>query len=510
MPPKKRQRSNDMPVLPYTVYPQNNNPGWYNYNQVDPNQQQQHQHQQQLYQHQINQSPVHYEESDVTHGAILLNGLKDNGESLRLKKNKGAKQRIFIHRITKSLDDLVITFPESGSRNDEEISNGYKIEQDNDVGLVNEDLGSPATKHSNADIIFANGNNREKRRVEMFENYSELYKYKEAQREKLYKQQRQILVQKIKELSTPHNFNTAIPDETKNLIFEQEMDLVEARDFELTRLKYWRNYRRNENLKNYYKQSVEIYQDANKVLINKLEKLKIFFNKQKNLLVNLDREYTDINSNRAEKFYTGFQSHSKSQSPEPQSQQQQQQVQEDTDHLSIPEPDHGSATSSETDVGFTSANSTSRTSTIKSRGVGGGGKKRSRPSTSDKSSKLNNTLMSSIQEGFAPILTHEEFTILTTDDSRKPIQPSSITSSSKKGSSPHNSETDQPSNQGTSGSRGGRTTTSSRAVREARDREGYGAKDSHTAMLNRIMKQYVAPDALAEIDVEDDLKILRK
>lgn len=506
MPPKKRQHSNDSPAVYYTPYAPATTRG-YNYNYLDPNQQhQQHQHQQLQQHQQMSQSPMPFEENDITQGAILLNGLREKREGLRLKKNKVAKQKIFIHRTTKSLDN-VIAFPESDSRDGEEKKPGqFKIKDDEDADVKEESIGSPATNHSNADIIFANGNNREKRRVEMFENYSELYKFKEAQREKLYKQQRQVLVQRIKDLSTPHNFNTSIPEEKDRLLFEEEMDLVEARDFELTRLKYWRNYRRNENVKNYYKQSMEIYQDANGVLVNKLEKLKTFFNKQKNLLINLDREYTDINSNRAEKFYTGFQTQSKSQSPEP-----QQQLVEDTDHLSLPDhqADHGSATSSETDMGFTSANSTTRTSTIRSRG---GSRKHTRPnsqSSNSQSSKLNNTLMTSIQEGFAPILTHEEFTILTSDDPRKP-QSSTQSSSSKKGSSPHNSETDQPSNQGTSGGRGGRTTTSSRAVREARDREGYGAKDSHTAMLNRIMKQYVAPDALTEGDVEEDLKVLRK
>lgn len=454
------------------------------------------------------------DQDDVAQGAMLLNGLKE-AQKPAVNNNAKTFQRVFIHRVNTELEKDV-------NRAESDARHGMEDQIPRSIALIKEEegeeietdmekeLGTPNTKHSNADIIFANGNNREKRRVEMFENYSELYKFKERNRVLLYKRQKRELEAKLDLLSQPQNPNTEISEAKDLELFEREQDLVEARDFELTRLKNWRRYRRNENLKTYYRQSNEVYKTTNDVLIDKLERLKQFFIKQKNLLTNLDREYTDISSSRAEKFYAGFPQklltdHPSTSEGHPYSvplaqQEQENSAESDHDHLSLPQGDHSHQNSnnqqesqpesSETDTGFTSTNS------VPVRRGPGRPSRKPKPvkkARSSAKSKLNNTIISSILEGFAPILSHEEFQLVTNDDTRAKLTSAVI-------ATPTNSDTDGSKKEG------GRTTTSSRAVREARDREGY--KDNNSAM-NKIMKHYISPDELDLESIEEDLKFLR-
>jgi len=528
----------------------------------------------QLQQHQQHQQ----DENDIARGALLLNNLKDvmvdanNGDNLdndsgkvkrpsltsnsvnggsnnvSMKKSKKTFQRVFIHRVNMNLsnDELnkqinsKLSNIRDTSDNDGNDKENKEIDEKDEIIPNMEELGTPNTKHSSADIIFANGNNREKRRVEMFENYSELYKFKERNRDALYKIQRKEILDRLSLLNTPSNPNTEHSNSEDLEFFEDETDLIEKRDFELTRLKNWRRYRRNKNIKDYYNNSNQLYKFTNEVLVEKLEKLKQFFIKQRNLLNNLDREYTDINSNRAEKFYTG----ATNKSHTLQQQQQQQQIsrsteidshESDHDHLLISQKDndHTDQTqdSSETDTGFTSSNARRRAvpNRFGRRGKPKGSTTASKRQKSNGSNTLNNTLMSSILEGFAPILTHDEFEHITNDENVRGSNSSSNGGSgsgsggvssykiSASGTSPMNSDTegvktDHGNGTGNStinnGGNTGRTTTSSRAVREARDREGYG-RDNNTATLNKIMKQYISPDNLTIDEVEEDLKLLK-
>ncbi|CAM9024477.1 unnamed protein product [Wickerhamomyces anomalus] len=501
MPPKKRSRtSNDMSQ---TYYLPNN---------IQQQQQQQQQQQYGYYPPQYNnynynsmfpqQAPSQQDqESEIAQGALLLSTLKDKANAPpqpapQVKKTQ-AFQRVFIHRVTTNQDKTLVPI-ESDARDDKDDEKPRDVENHRILGNENEVvLGAPNTKHSNADIIFANGNNREKRRVEMFENYSELYKFKEQNRDAIYHNQRLHLQKKLDLLSRPKNPNTEVAElNNDDEFFEQEQDLVEKRDFELTRLKNWRRYRRNENLKNYYKQSNEIYRSTNELLIDKLERLKQFFIKQKNLLNNLDREYTDISSTRAEKFYTGFRQEPQPHQLEsfPQHDNEALATESDHDHLTIPQElqDPQTQDSSETDTGFTSTNS----AVVIKRGPGRPSRKSKIKKPQSAKSKLNNTIMSSIIEGFAPILTNDEFQLVTNDETRTKIN---LTIST-----PVNSDTDSKKDQ--NGGNNGRTTTSSRAVREARDREGY--RDNNAAM-NKIMKHYVSPDELTSEMIDEDLKLLR-
>ena len=72
----------------------------------------------------------------------------------------------------------------------------------------------------------------------------------------------------------------------KNLIYDQELknineELENQRDVELIQLKILENYELLKNSLNFYNNSNKIYKIINLVLINKLEKLRNFFEFQK-------------------------------------------------------------------------------------------------------------------------------------------------------------------------------------------------------------------------------------
>lgn len=158
-------------------------------------------------------------------------------------------------------------------------------------------LLEPTIDYPIQDVIFANGNNREKRRVEVFEYYSELYKYKEHHRDSLYNLEKVLMDEKLREHSIPRQMITEVGED------EDENDICERRDLELLRLRYWRRFQRNENIRLYYKETHRIHKDATQALNIKLERLKQHLLKQAEQLDMLDRDITDISSGKTEKLY---------------------------------------------------------------------------------------------------------------------------------------------------------------------------------------------------------------
>ncbi|KAH3673660.1 hypothetical protein WICMUC_003563 [Wickerhamomyces mucosus] len=355
------------------------------------------------------------------------------------------------------------------------------------------------TKYPVSDIIFANGNNREKRRGEVFQHYSELYKYQDQYKDQLYIQQTKRIRDKLEKLNFSKDFHlhSSTPishyQDVDRSLYEKDLDIIEKRDFELTRLKAMRNLRRNQNLKNYKIESFKVYKASVEAVDKNLEKMKIFLEKQKGLLNNLDKDFTEIGAARAEKFYSGFK------------------IKNITDSNSNNE-------TSDTDVAthFSSVGSNGEVPTIKI--------------TNEDNPKL---LLSSVMEGYNPLITDNEFKIIT-DGEFESLNPSFKVNRTLNGIDDHKkgniSETDGG---GTSNledqklpaalssstrRRPGRPTNSSRTtisiskpsttvISNSSDRRS--EKSSNWA-LNRIMKHYSSPDILKENEIEEDMKIFKK
>lgn len=328
--------------------------------------------------------------------------------------------------------------------------------------------------YQSSDIIFSNGNNREKRRLELFEKYSDLYRFKEDHRLKLYTHQKRKLNSQLKDLSQPKEDN--IKDWDLN---EHYRDLSEKTDYELTKVKVLRNHRRVENLKNYYTETSKVYQQAYNALNIKLESLKGYLTKQRSLLINLDRDFTEIGSSRSGKFYSGFNTDNSETVDN-----------EDQNEKTVTNEDTAKSDSSETDTGGTSSSAAQRRSN-----------KKNKNKITKKEKEIlnaNNQLLSSILTGFAPLLTDKEFQVITSEDFKTRYNvsngPSVLPSSTVE--------------DGFSSGGGASATTTSAGPKKRGPRVRNTDKD--TTIMNKIMKGYTAPDDLNPNDVEDDLTFLRK
>ncbi|ODV97182.1 hypothetical protein PACTADRAFT_48930 [Pachysolen tannophilus NRRL Y-2460] len=174
---------------------------------------------------------------------------------------------------------------------------------------------SRSINFSAQDIIYVNGNNREKRR-KILKNYlKDMNLFFNKNSEKLYRGKTKALESKCRDLTSPLNgaqgivktYPTLEGSNYNGLLFAKLKNYCEIRDYELLRLKYWRRYRRNENLNLYYDETLRIYNEMNFVIKERLERLRNFLIYQKHLLTNnLDKDYLDISTNKSSRLVKSF------------------------------------------------------------------------------------------------------------------------------------------------------------------------------------------------------------
>ncbi|KAK6460761.1 hypothetical protein DFJ63DRAFT_337514 [Scheffersomyces coipomensis] len=159
------------------------------------------------------------------------------------------------------------------------------------------------------DMINANGNGREKRRQELLNSINELTEFEQTNRDKIYKFKKQQLLNRLKNLqqSTISFTNSDIKDE-ELLTFKENLDI--ERDEELVRLKLFQNHELLKSSLIFYQDSNRVYKHLNSVMINKLEKLKNFFEFQRELflkyLKNDNLDIFDIKSKDSTKLFKGI------------------------------------------------------------------------------------------------------------------------------------------------------------------------------------------------------------
>lgn len=132
------------------------------------------------------------------------------------------------------------------------------------------------------DVAVANGSGKEKRRAELHKSLSRLRTYEEKNRQRVYNARKKELVERLLRLQkskvglTECDINDP---ELKAYQMRQEAN----RDEELVRLKIKSNYELLQNAMLFYHDLNRNYKHMNLLLVNKLEKLKNFFEYQKNL-----------------------------------------------------------------------------------------------------------------------------------------------------------------------------------------------------------------------------------
>lgn len=224
--------------------------------------------------------------------------------------HKDEVQTFYIHRNHSSLESSATCSSVRTSGN--ETKQATEPTDPKMQEFINKKALKPSIKFQNEDIIFSNGNNREKRRAELFQNYSAYTKFQLDNREQLFLKQEKELKEKLRLLDMPKNYHMdgsrpiANYRQIDHSIYEADSDLLETRDLELTRLKLMRRFDKNKVYSKYKTESFKIYKESAQIMDGHLERLKQFLIKQKTILTNLDKDLIDISSSRAERLYTGF------------------------------------------------------------------------------------------------------------------------------------------------------------------------------------------------------------
>jgi len=171
---------------------------------------------------------------------------------------------------------------------------------------------SDIISNPNKDVITANGIHKEKRRHEVSKSITELEEYEQQHREQIYLAKKQQLLKKLKDLESS-KISFSDPQIIDKDLQEYDRDMQICRDEELLRLKLEENYEMLKSSLIFYQDSNRIYKNLNAIMINKLEKLKGFFEFQRNLfndiLTNRNSEFLDVKHKDAVKLYGGLSHH---------------------------------------------------------------------------------------------------------------------------------------------------------------------------------------------------------
>lgn len=167
--------------------------------------------------------------------------------------------------------------------------------------------------HSNKDISTANGINKERRRKDLLGSVEQLSAYDSKHKFDIYMTKKQKLLERLKNLKDSDTTFLVSDDSIKDeQLLRHKRILEERRDEELVRLKLKYNYEYLKHLLVFYQDSNKVYKSANTIIINKLQKLKNFFEFQKNLFEDAVNHgdskegLFDIKSKESSKIFNGI------------------------------------------------------------------------------------------------------------------------------------------------------------------------------------------------------------
>lgn len=149
------------------------------------------------------------------------------------------------------------------------------------------------------------------RRNGILKNLNEINDYESQHQQELYLTLKREQLAKLKELNKSkilYNGKESFPNEELNSLKEQ---LEERRDYELVGLKLMENYNMLNNALTFYQDSNRMYKQMNSLMMNRLLKLKNFFEYQKELFTNqLESKDTsnifDIKTKESGKLFAGI------------------------------------------------------------------------------------------------------------------------------------------------------------------------------------------------------------
>ncbi|EGW30380.1 uncharacterized protein SPAPADRAFT_157326 [Spathaspora passalidarum NRRL Y-27907] len=158
------------------------------------------------------------------------------------------------------------------------------------------------------DITLQSGSNRERRRSELVKSMNTVEEFNEENRDEIYRMKKNQLLNRLHNLRNSKITFTSVETEDEELDQFRQLAEIE-RDEQLIQLKLSENYELLKTSLVFYEDSNKAYKNLNLVLINKLEKLKNFFVYQRDLFTEyLERKQDifDIKSKESQKLFNGI------------------------------------------------------------------------------------------------------------------------------------------------------------------------------------------------------------
>ena len=260
-------------------------------------------------------------DTTTTTNKVEINMINPNFEKISSKLSNVKNKPTTIEQTDdKSLNEAiedVYSYPE------EAIGNLYRLDRNEFFPTNNNNNNKP-----NKEIAYISGLNHEKRRNELSKSIEVIEDFETRHLDDLFKVKKYHLLTRLKNLQSSkisflnHTSSNMIKDDE---LLNIEQDLALERDLELLHLKLLENYELLKNSLNFYQNSHKIYNHLNYILINKLEKLKTFFEIQKNLFLEYikkddkdndddddngnSRNIFNINEKESNKLFIGISNH---------------------------------------------------------------------------------------------------------------------------------------------------------------------------------------------------------
>lgn len=196
--------------------------------------------------------------------------------------------------------------------NEKELENVHAYPHEAMTGLERIDRLS-LFPSSSREFTMSNGAMKERRRKTLRTHLENMEEFEQRNRDDIYRAKKYKLLQRI------DNLRTSKVRFRKSVIRDDELQQIQRqleieRDYELVKLKLFEQYELLKNSLIFYEESNKVYKHLNMILINKLEKLKNFFGYQQELFTHLLEQQNksgggdvlDISNKNSSKLFQGI------------------------------------------------------------------------------------------------------------------------------------------------------------------------------------------------------------
>ncbi|RLV96490.1 hypothetical protein JA1_000070 [Spathaspora sp. JA1] len=189
-----------------------------------------------------------------------------------------------------------------------DVENIFEFAQGGTRRFLEDVAAADIIDNPSKDITLPSGSNRERRRRELVRSMYSVEDFSQDNRDEIYRIKKNKLLTRLNNLRNSKITFTNIDTKDEELDKFSQVTEIE-RDEQLVQLKLSANYELLKTSLVFYEDSNKIYKNLNLVLINKLEKLKNFFEYQRDLFTEyLERKQDifDIKSKESQKLFNGI------------------------------------------------------------------------------------------------------------------------------------------------------------------------------------------------------------